>query len=200
MVPQEHVQQRTKRAGKRQLAKAAREAVQPETPQSSIPQTTRRSRSQVIRDIDLPAVAHCKDLDLLRHLTADEARQHVNRYLHTVMPREQADDFEALTYHWELHLVELDQIQLLRQVDMNRRKLSRYRTALRKGASFPPLMALGGDSTQPTEGVLLCDGYHRAIAMRDIGLHFAWVWLAVGLWREPVGVASDTSMLSSARV
>jgi hypothetical protein len=200
MVSQEHVQQRTKRTGIRQRAKASREAAQSETPQSSTPQTTRRSRSQVAHDIDLPAVAHCKDLDLLRHLTADETRQHVDRYLHTVMPGQQADDFEALTYHWELHLVELDQVQLLRQVDMNRRKLSRYRTALRRGASFPPLVALGGDGPQPTEGVLLCDGYHRAIAMRDIGLHFAWVWLAVGLWREPVAMASVTPMPSSARV
>jgi hypothetical protein len=175
MVTQEQAKQRTKRKPARQRIDAA-------------------------RDVDLPAVAPCKDLEALRHLTPDAARHHVNHYLHTTMPAQQADDFEALTYRWELHLVELDHVHLLRQVDMNRRKLSRYRTALRKGASFPPLVALGGDGAQPTADVLLCDGYHRIIAMRDIGLHFAWVWLAVDLWREQASITREIPVLSGSRV
>lgn len=215
MIPQEQVKQRTKRATTRQRTEAAHEPAQAEAPQSTghtpIPPATPantatprptapRSRARVARAIDLPAIAPCKDLETVRHLTPDATRHHVNRYLHTVMPAEQAGDFDALAYHWELHLVELDHIQLLRQVDMNRRKLSRYRTALRKGASFPPLVALGGDGAQPTDGVLLCDGYHRIIAMRDIGLHFAWVWLAVDLWREQASVSIDIPALSGSRV
>lgn len=214
MVSQEHAKQRTKRHRIQQQAEAPCEALQAKALQSgiapSIPQRDaasaalqrsipRLSRMQVAHDIDLPAVAPCKDLQTLRRLTPDATRHHVNHYLHTTMPATQADDFEALAYRWELHLVELDHIQLLRLVDMNRRKLSRYRTALRKGAAFPPLVALGGDGPQPTEGVLLCDGYHRIIAMRDIGLHFAWVWLAVDLWREQASETSDAPVLISSR-
>ncbi|HEX8035165.1 MAG TPA: hypothetical protein VF510_15025 [Ktedonobacterales bacterium] len=220
MVTQEQAKQRTKRKSAGQQSDAAREALQSEALQSTIApatppdastsptpagattrrRTSRRPRAQIARDVDLPAVAPCKDLETLRHLTPDAARHHVNLYLHTTMPTQQADDFEALTYRWELHLVELDHIHLLRQIDMNRRKLSRYRTALRKGASFPPLVALGGDGAQPTEDVMLCDGYHRIIAMRDIGLHFAWVWLAVDLWREQASITRDIPVLSGSRV
>ncbi len=223
MVSQEQVKQRTKRTStRRRTTTAPGEAVQAPTssalrssalpptspdapaqpaPASTAPRqrATRRPRTQTARDVDLPAVAPCNDLETLRHLTPDATRHHVNDYLHAVMPAEQADDFEALTYQWELHLVELDHIQLLRQVEMNRRKLSRYRTALRKGAAFPPLVALGGDGAQPTEGVLLCDGYHRIVAMRDIGLHFAWVWLAVGLWREQTALTSNIPALTASR-
>lgn len=212
MVSQGQANERTKRHRTWQLPAAPSEVRQSEAPQSSITSSaplrdntggalrrpaTHRSRIQSARDVDLPAVAPCKDLEALRRLTPDATRHHVNHYLHTTMPAAQADDFEALAYHWELHLVELDHIQLLRLVEMNRRKLCRYRTALRKGAAFPPLVALGGDGPQPTEGVLLCDGYHRIIAMRDIGLHFAWVWLAVDLWRDPASVTSAIPVLTS---
>lgn len=223
MIPQEQVKQRTKRTSAQQRTATPGKAAHPPTsdaPRSSaMPSTyldapahpttpasaaprqraTRRPRKQITSDVDLPAVAPCNDLETLRHLTPDATRHHVNDYLHAVMSTEQADDFEALTYQWELHLVELDHIQLLRQVEMNRRKLSRYRTALRKGAAFPPLVALGGDCPQPTEGVLLCDGYHRIVAMRDIGLHFAWVWLAVGLWREQPALTSTIPVLTASR-
>ncbi len=221
---QEQAKQRTKRTStQRRTTAALGEAVPPPTsdaprstarpstspeastqptPASAAPRqrATHRPRKQTACNVDLPAVAPCNDLETLRHLTPDAIRHHVNDYLHSVMPTEQADDFEALTYQWELHLVELDHIQLLRQVEMNRRKLSRYRTALRKGAAFPPLVALGGDGARPTEGVLLCDGYHRIVAMRDIGLHFAWVWLAVGLWREQAAHTSDIPALTASRV
>lgn len=223
MAFQEQVKQRKKRTSTQKRTATPSEAAQPLQPDATRPstplpsspdapahptpdaassrqRTTRRPRKQIARNVDLPAVAPCDDLEALRHLTPDATRHHVNEYLHAVMPTEQADDFEALTYHWELHLVELDHIQLLRQVEMNRRKLSRYRTALRKGAAFPPLVALGGDGAQPTESVLLCDGYHRIVAMRDIGLHFAWVWLAVGLWREHAAVPSNVPALTCSRV
>ncbi|MGZ6391053.1 MAG: hypothetical protein ACXWQZ_17580 [Ktedonobacterales bacterium] len=220
MVTQEQAKQRTKRQPTRRRIDAPREALQSEAAQSTIApatppdastsltpasattrqRTSRRHRAQIARDVNLPAVAPCKDLETLRHLTPDAARHHVHHYLHTTMPAQQANDFEAFTYRWELHLVELDHIHLLRQVDVNRRKLSRYRTALRKGASFPPLVALGGDGAQPTEDVLLCDGYHRIIAMRDIGLHFAWVWLAVDPWREQASITHEIPALTGSRV
>lgn len=218
MVDQQQSKQHMKRTPARQRTEAPRTALQSEPPDTTItPSTapdalgnttsagaaTRRPtprRTRIARDVDLPAVAPCKDMETLRQLTPDATRHHVHRYLHTAMPAEQANDFEALAYRWELHLVELDHIQLLRQVDLNRRKLSRYRTALRKGSSFPPLVALGGDGAEPTEGVLLCDGYHRIIAMRDIGLNFAWVWLAVGLWREQPSTTNKIPMLSGSHV
>ena len=131
----------------------------------------------------LPAVAPCADLQTLRALSADDARIHVDTYLHAVMPDEEADAFEALSYRWELHLVELDQLCLLRSVDLASAKLRRYRAAVRRGSHFPPLVGLGGDGRRVTDGVLLCDGYHRAIAMRDAGIHYVWVWLAAGMWQ-----------------
>ncbi|HKS68986.1 MAG TPA: hypothetical protein VJQ45_01100, partial [Ktedonobacterales bacterium] len=51
------------------------------------------------------------------------------------------------------------------------------------GASCAPLIGLGGEGKSPAEDVLLCDGYHRAVALRDAGIHYAWVWLAVGAWQ-----------------
>jgi hypothetical protein len=146
---------------------------------ASDPAAERRRRA--VR-IDRPAVAPCPDLDDLRALDADAARTHVDAYLHQVMAACHADDFEALSYRWELHLVELEQLCLLRSVDLSRRKLAHYRGVLRKHGGFPPLIGLGGDHRDTTRGVLLCDGYHRAVAMRDVGMHFAWVWLAVGAW------------------
>lgn len=142
---------------------------------------------------DAPAVAHCADLDLLRTLAPAEARLHVDAYLRSVMSAGEADDFEALRYRWELHLVELDQLQLVRTVDLNKRKLAHYRAVLRQGGAFPPLLGLGGDGRGVTAGVLLLDGYHRALAMRDTGLCFAWMWLATATWAplaEPVAYAS----------
>jgi len=135
-----------------------------------------------VRRKPLSAVAPCADLDTLRALSPDAARTHVNAYLHDVMPAEEADAFEALRYRWELHLVELDQLCLLRSVDLASATLRRYRAAVRRGSHFPPLVGLGGDGRRVTDGVLLCDGYHRAIAMRDAGIHYVWVWLAAGMW------------------
>lgn len=112
------------------------------------------------------------------------ARDHVDAALHAAMPAAQADAFEARAYHWELHLVALDQICLLRTVDLVPSRIRRYRAALRRGATCAPLIGLGGEGKSPAEDVLLCDGYHRAVALRDAGLHFAWVWLAVGAWRD----------------
>jgi len=128
------------------------------------------------------AVAACSDLDELREMTPDVARHHVEQYLRHVMSTSEAEAFEALAYTWEMHLVELDQIHLLRSVDLAASKLRRYRAALRRGAAFPPLIGLGGDGTDVTHGVFLCDGYHRVIAMRDVGITFAWMWLAVASW------------------
>jgi hypothetical protein len=156
--------------------------------------TAARRRRQVAR-IDRPAVAPCPDLDDLRALTAQAARDHVDAYLHQVMPVRQADDFEARGFRWELHLVKLDQLCLLRQVDLSKRKLGHYRAVLRKHGGFPPLIGLGGDGHDATRGVLLCDGYHRAVAMRDVDLHFAWMWLAVGTWVE----APDSTALALSR-
>ena len=130
----------------------------------------------------ISAVAPCADFDTLRSLSPKDARAHVDAYLHAVMPAQEADAFEALRYRWELHLVELDQLCLLRSVDLASAKLRRYRAAVRRGGHFPPLVGLGGDGRRVTDGVLLCDGYHRAIAMRDAGIHYVWVWLAAGMW------------------
>jgi hypothetical protein len=123
-------------------------------------------------------------LETLRALSAEQAREHVDTYLHTVMSAREAHAFEALSYRWELHLVALDQLCLLRTVDLSQTKLRRYRTVLRKDGGFPPLVGLGGEGHEPTHAVLLCDGYHRAVAMRDVELSFAWVWLAVAPWRD----------------
>lgn len=143
-----------------------------------------RGRAASAPQADRPAVAHCAELDTLRKMSAEQAREHVDRYLHTVMSAGEAHAFEAQSYRWELHLVALDQLCLLRTVDLSQTKLRRYRTVLRKNGGFPPLVGLGGEGKESTQGVLLCDGYHRAVAMRDLGLSFAWVWLAVAPWRD----------------
>jgi hypothetical protein len=130
-------------------------------------------------------VARCDDLAVLRALSPAAARDHVDAALHAAMPPAQADAFEARSYRWELHLVALDQLCLLRGVDLVPSRLRRYRAAIRRGESCAPLIGLGGDGNSPTEAILLCDGYHRAVALRDAGLHFAWVWLAIDLWRDP---------------
>ncbi len=175
-------------------------AVPAPTPVPAQPATrsTRPPRSGRVRarngQAQLPAVAPCPELETLQTLTPAEARAHVERYLHAVMPASDADAFEASAYRWELHLIEIEQLQLVHGVDLDRPKLRRYGGVLRRGGGFPPLIGLGGDRGRVTEGVLLCDGYHRAVAMRDAGLHFVWAWLAVGMWKahhaEALAVAS----------
>jgi hypothetical protein len=128
-------------------------------------------------------------LDELRALPMEQARKHVHAYLHGVMASADADAFEALVYRWELHLVEIEQVRLVRGVDLDAKKLRTYRMRLARGGGFPPLVALGSEGRHVTEGVLLCDGYHRAAAIRNAGIPFVWAWLAVGLWR---GVDSET--------
>ena len=142
---------------------------------------------------DLPALVFCPNLTQLQALSPDEARQHVNTYLHDVMPRDDAEAFAALSYRWELHLVPLHQISLLRTVQCSARKRSHYRGVIRRGGALPPLVGLGGEGQRVTENVLLCDGYHRVLAMCDLGLHFAWIWLATGLFEHPAPPGAPTS-------
>ena len=132
----------------------------------------------------LPPVAPCDDLLALFARDPHAARDHVDGVLHAAMPTAQADAFEARSYRWELHLVALDQLRLLRAVDLVPSRIRRYRAALRRGASCTPLIGLGGEGRSPGEDVLLCDGYHRAVALRDAGIHYAWVWLAVDAWQD----------------
>ena len=147
--------------------------------------------------VALPSVAPCVDLDTLRALTPDDARHHVNTYLYAVMPGEDAGAFEALTYRWELHLVDIEQVRMVRGVDRQEKMVRRYTAALRRGGGFPPLVGLGGEGKRANEDVLLCDGYHRAAAMRRAGVYYAWVWLAVDLWR-PATVGSLMELAASA--
>lgn len=133
-----------------------------------------------------PPVAPCDDLMALFALDPVLARDHVDALFHAAMPAAQADAFGARGYRWELHLVALDHLHLLRAVDLVPSRIRRYRAALRRGASCAPLIGLGGEGKSPVEGVLLCDGYHRAVALRDAGIHFAWVWLAVDVWKDAV--------------
>lgn len=133
---------------------------------------------------DRPAVAACPGLDELRALAPAAARQHVHDYLHAVMSSDDADTFEALAYRWELQLVKIDRVRLVRGVKLDHRKVRRYRAVLRRGGGFPPLVGLGGEDEWATESVMLCDGYHRIAATRNTGIYFVWVWLAVGLWDE----------------
>ncbi|HEU5439066.1 MAG TPA: hypothetical protein VFU88_07230 [Ktedonobacterales bacterium] len=149
---------------------------------AAVPPARAARRSRPLKH--LPPVAPYTELSALRALDSAAAREHVNAYLHTVMTAAEADDFEVGSYRWELHLVPLDQLCLLRAVELSRGKLRHYRAAFRRGEECVPLIGLGGEGRDPTRSVLLCDGYHRAVALRDAGLHFAWVWLAVGPWRE----------------
>lgn len=149
------------------------------------------------RPVALPSVAPCVDLDTLRALAPDEARRHVNGYLYDVMPDEDACAFEAMNYRWELHLVDIEQVRMVRGVRLQEKKVRRYTAALRRGGGFPPLVGLGGEGKRATEDVLLCDGYHRARAMRRAGVYYAWVWLAVDVWR-PAMVGSRVELATSA--
>ena len=63
---------------------------------------------------DRPAVAACPGLDDLRALAPAAARQHVHDYLHAVMSSADADTFEALAYRWDLQLVKIDRVRLVR--------------------------------------------------------------------------------------
>jgi hypothetical protein len=116
----------------------------------------------------------------------------VDAYLHAVMPTEDADAFEALSYRWELHLVDVEQMLLVHGVDLDAKKLRSYRMRLAHHGGFPPLVGLGSEGRRVTEGVLLCDGYHRAVAIRNAGIPFVWAWLAVGLWRDDTHSALTT--------
>lgn len=127
--------------------------------------------------------APCLDLVSLQALSPEAAREHVERYLHDVMSASDADAFEALRYRWELHLVEIEQLRLVRNVDLDLNIVRKYRSVLKRGGAFPALLGLGGESRDVTRDVLLCDGYHRAAAMRDFGIHYVWMWLATDLWR-----------------
>jgi len=138
-----------------------------------------------------PAVAPCAHLETLQALSAEAARNHVTAYLREVMSDDEAEAFEARAYRWELHLVAVDELCLVRGVELDRAKLRRYRRALSQGKHFPAVVGLGGDAADVTRGVLLCDGYHRVVAMRDAGIHYLWAWLATGIWRSvPVTMAA----------
>ena len=155
------------------------------TPRALTAATRRRTRPLA----NPPAVAPCADLDALLGFSPEAAREHVTRYLRDVMSPDEADAFEADSYRWELHLVAIDNLCLVRGVELDREKLSRYRRALARGRSFPAVVGLGGDGEDITHGVLLCDGYHRVVAMRDAGIHYVWAWLAAGVWATaPAGV------------
>lgn len=134
-----------------------------------------------------PAVAPCADLETLQSLSPEAAREHVAAYLRDVMAPDEAEAFEAGGYRWELHLVAIDEFRLVRGIELDRDKLRRYRRALARGRRFPAVVGLGGDGQDVTHGVLLCDGYHRAVAMRDAGIHYVWAWLATAVW-QPVPV------------
>lgn len=140
-----------------------------------------------------PSAASCADLKILQSLTPVAARDHVTVYLRDVMAPEEADAFEASAYRWELHLVAVDELCLVRGIELDRNKLRRYRRALARGSAFPAVVGLGGDAADVTRGVLLCDGYHRAVAMRDAGIHYVWAWLATGTWRPAPVIAPTRS-------
>ena len=135
-----------------------------------------------------PSVAPCANLETLQRLSPEAAREHVVAYLREVMSPDEANAFEAGGYRWELHLVAIDEFRLLRGVELDTAKLRRYRRALARGTCVPAVVGLGGDGADVTRGVLLCDGYHRAVAMRDAGIHYVWAWLATGIWQPaPAG-------------
>jgi hypothetical protein len=146
--------------------------------------------------MDLPPVVHCPNLLDLQTLSPEAARRHVDTYLHEVMAEKDADAFVALSYLWELHLVPLDQLSLLRSVDLSPEKVRAIRAVIRKGGELPPLVGLGGEGKQVTENVFLCDGYHRARAMYDLGIHFAWVWLAICTWERRPSLPTVTPLIA----
>ena len=126
--------------------------------------------------------APCLRLRSLRRLDAVAARDYVTAYLAAVMSADDAAAFEADQFQWTLHRVSMNQIQLLRAVEIDPATIRHYSSLLADGARLPPLIGLGGDGDNATHGVLLCDGYHRAMAMRDAGMKYVWMWLATGSW------------------
>lgn len=180
----------TPRRGRRAASSQAAPAEQKERVPARRRRAPKRDASTQL-DYNRPAVVPCLVLDDLQSLSPNQARHRVNDYLHAVMSTEDADAFEALAYRWELHLVEVEQLQLVRGVDLDTKKVRRYTTVLRQGGGFPPLIGLGSEGSRVTENVLLCDGYHRADAIRRAGIHFVWAWLAVDLWREVPAVAAS---------
>lgn len=159
-----------------------------------------RASRKVVKEsdhMDLPPVVRCPNLQDLQSLSPEAARRHVDAYLHEVMAAEDADAFGALSYLWELHLVPLDQLSLLRTVDLSPAKVRAIRAAIRKGGELPPLVGLGGEGKQVTESVFLCDGYHRARAMYDLGIHFAWVWLAICTWERRAPLRAAAPLLAA---
>ena len=167
------------RRGRRSPASTA-QAAEPATAPRRAPIRAATKRSTPAAP---PSAAPCVDLERLQSLGPEAAREYVECYLHNVMSGSEADAFEASSYRWELHLVEIEQLRLVRGVDLDRKKVRRYHTVLKRGGAFPALIGLGGDGHDVTRDVLLCDGYHRAAAMRDYGVHYVWAWLATGVWR-----------------
>ncbi len=175
------------RRSRRQPAAAAPAAEPTAAPRRTSTRATTRKPARV------PSFAPCLDLERLQSLSPEAARQHVENYLHQVMSAGDADAFEASSYRWELHLVEIEQLRLVRNVDLDPKKVRKYRGVLKRGGAFPALLGLGGEGRDVTRDVLLCDGYHRAAAMRDCGMHYVWAWLAAGLWKPtsvPLAIAS----------
>ena len=172
-----------------------RSVSQSPAPESSTPKARGRRATTTPRAprdakvIALPSVAPCLELETLRALDPDEARRYVNAYLNDVMPGEDADAFEAMNYRWELHLVDIEQVRMVRGVELESKKVRRYTATLRRAGGFPALVGLGGEGKRPTDDILLCDGYHRVAAMRRAGIYYAWAWLAVDLWRPALSVS-----------
>src|SRR5260370_36862253 len=96
------------------------------------------------------------------------------------MSPDDADTFEVLAYRWELQLVKIDRVRLVRGGKLDPKKVRRYRAVLRRGGGFPPLVGLGGAGEWATESGMLCDGYPRMSPTRNTGSYFVRVWLARG--------------------
>lgn len=163
-------------AAKKAVQRRSRHTVPDDSPVGArVTAATRRNTRPLA---DPPPVAPCADLNTLQALSPAQAREHVASYLRDVMSPDEASAFEVYRYRWDLHLVAIDHLHLVRGVELDRAKLRRFRRALARGACFPAVVGLGNDGEDVTGDVLLCDGYHRAVAMRDAGIPFVWAWLA----------------------
>ena len=187
---------RKPRASRAASQPAVEQPVTPKVPRTRPGATPRAPRNA--RVIELPSVAPCLELETLRALGPDEARRRVNAYLYDVMPGEDADAFEAMNYRWELHLVDIEQMRMVRGVELDPKKVRRYTAALRRGGGFPALVGLGGEGKRAPDDILLCDGYHRVAAMRRAGIYYGWAWLAVDLWR-PAHADSPVELTAATR-
>ncbi|HLZ23138.1 MAG TPA: hypothetical protein VKQ30_13540 [Ktedonobacterales bacterium] len=173
-----------KKSSQRRASRPRRADAPLEAPVAAAPRTLTAATRRHTRPLaNPPAAAPCADLETLQALAPEAARDHVAAYLRDVMSPDEADAFEASNYRWDLHLVAIDEVCLVRGIELDTAKLRRYRRALARSTRFPALVGLGGDSSDVTRGVLLCDGYHRAVAMRDAGIHYVWAWLATDIWR-----------------